>query len=399
MIYDVAIIGAGVAGCFAALRLEELYNIKVLLIDLGRPFAKRRRQIEGAMGCLPSGDGKWYLSNLNQFEDLDGRKLNAAKRWLDNKLNQCGTNKIIKDTNPSSFFKSKIKKLNYNLILNDYIQWKPSSIHELSKIFSDKFENSKNIKMQFDTEVFKILKKKNNFVIHTESEDFFSKKILFVPGRSGWRWANDFYKEMGLSVEDNFAQYGVRFEISGQYAKDLQKTNATLIRHDVEIGPFSWNGTILPEDHADMVISNFRSNEDRWKTEKVSFSYIKKIEYPSDGVNQTERIAKLAYLLFNDRVSKEKNKIFLKGNSQLNFMPEYKWLSSAIEEIEEMIPDFTNRGSYHIPEILPLPGKIKLNKNFMTEISDLYVAGESAGIRGLLGAAISGILAADGVVK
>jgi uncharacterized FAD-dependent dehydrogenase len=204
---------------------------------------------------------------------------------------------------------------------------------------------------------------------------------------------------MGLPVEDNFAQYGVRFEISTQYAKELHKTNATLLRHDTEIGPFSWNGTILPEDHADMVISNFRSNEDRWKTEKVSFSYIKKVEYPSEGVNQTERIAKLAYLLFNDRVSKEKNKIFLKGGSQLNYMPEYSWLSGAMEEIEEMIPDFINKGSYHIPEILPMPGKINVNKNFMTEISDLYVAGESAGIRGLLGAAISGILAADGVMK
>lgn len=399
MIYDLAIIGAGVAGCFAAQRLEENYNLKILLLDLGRPFAKRRRQIEGAMGCLPSGDGKWYLSHVNQFDHLDGRRFNSAKKWLDKKLEECGSGKIIKDSSPTVNFRNKASKLGYNISNNDYIQWKPENIHKLSKIFSDTFEISKNIKMQFDTEVFKILKKKNQFVIHSESQDFFCKKILFVPGRSGWRWANDFYKELGMDVKDDYSYYGVKFEIAGQYAKELQKTNCSLVKDDVEIGPFLWNGTVIPEDHADMVISAFRSNEERWKSEKVTFSYIKKFKYENEGVNQTERIAKLTYLLFNDRVSREKNRIYLKGNSQLNLLPEFSWLKDSIEEVNGLIPDFINRGAYHIPEILPLPGKIELDGNQMSEINDLYIAGESAGYRGIMGAALSGILAADGAMK
>jgi len=399
MIYDLAIVGAGVAGCFAAQRLEENYNLKILLLDLGRSFAKRRRQIEGAMGCLPSGDGKWYLSQADQFNHLDGRRFNSAKKWLDKKIDECGNSKIVKDCSPSVAFKNKISKLGYEISYNDHIQWKPENIHKLSKIFNDTFENSKNIKMQFDTEVFKILKKKNQFLVHTEAQDFHCKKILFVPGRSGWRWANDFYKELGLDIQDDYSNYGVRFEIAAQNAKDLQKTNCSLVKEDVEIGPFLWNGTIMPEDHADMVISTFRSNEERWKTEKVSFSYIKKFKYENDGVNQTERIAKLTYLLFNDRVSKEKNRIYLKGNSQLNLLPEYNWLRGAIDEVNTMLPEFTSKGCYHIPEILPLPGKIELDDNHMTEINDLYVAGESAGYRGIMGAALSGILAADGAMR
>jgi hypothetical protein len=191
----------------------------------------------------------------------------------------------------------------------------------------------------------------------------------------------------------------VRFEIAGQYAKDLQKTNCTLYKDDVEIGPFLWNGTVIPEDHADMVISSFRSNEERWKSEKVNFSYINKFKFENDGVNQTERIAKLTYLLFNDRVSREKNRIYLKGNSQLNLLPEYTWLKNAIEEVGVILPEFVTKGYYHIPEILPLPGKIEIDDNHMSEVSNLFVAGESAGYRGIMGAAISGILAAEGVVK
>jgi hypothetical protein len=399
MIYDLAIIGAGVAGCFAAQRLSENYNLKILLLDLGRPFAKRRRQIEGAMGCLPSGDGKWYLSHIDQFQHLDGRKLNAARKWLDKKFEECGSGKIIKDNLPSSGVRNRASKLGYSPQLNDFIQWKPDNIHKLSKIFSDTFEQDENIKMQFDTEVFKVFKKKNNFIIHTEGQDFFAKKILFNPGRSGWRWANDFYKELGLQVQDNYSHYGVKFEIAGQYVKELQKTNCSFIKDNVEIGPFLWNGTVIPEDHADMVISSFRSNEERWKTEKVTFSYMNKFKCENDGVNQTERIAKLTYLLFNDRVSREKNRIYLKGNSQLNLLPEFNWLSSAIQEVGNLLPDFVNRGAYHIPEILPLPGKINLDSNHMSEITDLYIAGESAGYRGIMGAALSGILAAEGVVK
>lgn len=399
MIYDLAIIGAGVAGCFAAQRLSENYNLKILLLDLGRPFAKRRRQIEGAMGCLPSGDGKWYLSQLDQFDHIDGRRFNSVKKWLDKKILECGNAKTIKDSLPSNNIKNKAAKLGYEFTINDYIQWKPDNIHKLSKIFSDTFENNPNIKLQFDTEVFKILKKKNCFLLHTEAQDFNCKKILFAPGRSGWRWANDFYKELGMAVEDDYAYYGVRFEIAGQYVKDLQKTNCSLHKNNVEIGPFLWNGTIIPEDHADMVISTFRSNEERWKSEKVTFSYINKFKFENEGVNQSERVAKLTYLLFNDRVSKEKNKIYLKGNSQLNLLPEYSWLKSAIEEVDGFLPEFINKGSYHIPEILPIPGKIDLDENYMSEISDLYVAGESAGYRGIMGAALSGILAAEGIVK
>lgn len=399
MIYDLAIIGAGVAGCFAAQRLEENYNLKILLLDLGRPFAKRRRQIEGAMGCLPSGDGKWYCSQMSQFDHLDGRKINSAKKWLDKKFDECGGTKVIKDTLPLTALRNRVSKLGFEIKNNDYIQWKPENVHKLSKIFSDTFENSQNIKMQFDTEVFKILKKKNQFVIHSEAQDFFCKKILFCPGRSGWRWANDFYKELGMAVQDDYANYGVKFEIAGQYAKELQKTNCSFHKEDVEIGPFLWNGTVIPEDHADMVISSFRSNEERWKSEKVTFSYIKKFKFENEGVNQTERVAKLTYLLFNDRVSREKNKIFLKGNSQLNLLPEYNWLGKAIEEVGFILPEFVSKGAYHIPEILPLPGKIELDGNHMSEVSNLFIAGESAGYRGLMGAAISGILAAEGVVK
>jgi len=56
--YDIGIIGGGIAGAFAALRLAEHHKKKkCILFELGRPPAKRRRQLEGWFGCFPFGDG------------------------------------------------------------------------------------------------------------------------------------------------------------------------------------------------------------------------------------------------------------------------------------------------------------------------------------------------------
>ena len=84
--YDVGIIGAGVAGSFAALKIAKDHkNIKTILFDLGRPPMKRRRQLEGWLGCLPNSDGKLYLNDLDRVSNLVGaKKTKSAYNWVEN---------------------------------------------------------------------------------------------------------------------------------------------------------------------------------------------------------------------------------------------------------------------------------------------------------------------------
>lgn len=399
--FDVGIIGAGVAGCFAALKIQRKHKLKTIVFDIGRPFSKRRRQLEGALGCFPNSDGKLYVNNFDKIKELvDGRTAKAANYWVESALEEASPLKLIKDNLPANVLQKRIKEHNFTIKTNDYYQWKPESIHKFSKIIASDFENSDYIKFSFDDEVFKILKKNNCFHVFSKSGEFQCKKLIFCPGRTGWRWATEFYKEMGLESKDDTALFGVRFEMAGQYMKELNGSHCTLDRDDCQLGPFSWNGTIVPEDHADLVTSSFRSNEDRWKSEKVSFALTGKIKVEPDfGVKQTERMANLTYLLFNDRVSKEKIRVFLKGTSQLNLIPEYKWLAKSLEELELVIPGLINRGFYYVPSIQAMPSEIKLNKDLSTELDGLFVAGESANIPGLFGAALSGAIAADSVAK
>jgi hypothetical protein len=399
MVYDIGIIGGGVAGAFAALRIAENFNgTKAVLFDLGRPPGKRRRQLEGWLGCFPFGDGKLHT---NEIEDIiqvvDGRKARPAEKWVYSILKSAGPTKIIQDKLPNISVQKKAEALRFDVIENPYIQWKPESVHKLSKIISDQLEG--NIELQFDNEVLRITKD-DCFTITTQTGDFKCNKILIAVGRSGWRWVTDVYKSFGLVQKDDVAKYGIRVEIASQYMKEFNKSHCSFYRDDLEIGPLEWGGTVIPEDHADLVVSAFRANEERWKTDKVSFNIIGLRQVKDGcGIKETDRLAKLAFLLFNDRVGREKIKLLLRKESPLSQLPDYDWLLPVIQELEDVFPAIVARGYYHSPAIDAIAPPVLLGQNLDTDVDGLYVAGESAGFHGIMAAAISGTIAADGAFR
>ena len=153
--YDVGIIGAGVAGAFAALRISQNNpGTKTIIFDFGRPPGKRRRQLEGWFGCFPAGDGKIYPNDLEKVLNLvDGRKARHASKWVFDVMAQANPMKLVKDTLPSAVLQKKIHNAGFTLQTNDHYQWKPESIHQLSKIISEDIEKPGNIDFSFDSDI------------------------------------------------------------------------------------------------------------------------------------------------------------------------------------------------------------------------------------------------------
>lgn len=398
-IFDVAILGGGIGGCFSALRLsEEHSNLSTIMIDLGRPFGKRGRFLERALGCFPNSDGKLYLNNLNDVKSLvPSKKANSSYNWVMKQLNNICKTKLIEEIKPLAPAIKRLDALGYTTINNSYYQWKPESIHKLSKNLVDRLEENTNLTLSFDNQIFDVKKVKEDFIITTANGEIIAKKIIMAVGRSGWRWVSEVYKEFGLTMDDDVATYGVRCELPEENLKEFNHAHMSIFKDNLEIGPLSWNGTVIPEDHADVVISAFRSNEDRWKTDNVSFSVLSSRSFPKEGVYQMDRLSKLAFLLFNERVSREKIKLLYKKDNILNMIPEYQWIKDTITELEELMPGLIAYGSYHVPNILPLIPPILLGENLETEVDGLFAAGESCGLIGLLTAAMTGMVAADGV--
>lgn len=400
--FDVGIIGAGVAGAFATLKLAKDHkNVKAILFDLGRPPMKRRRQLEGWLGCLPNSDGKLYQTDISKVAELTGlRRAKSAHTWFKHVLEQVDNYKIIKDRSPSAAMEKKLKKLGYDIRLNDYVQVYPKEIHMLSKYMAEIIEQDKNITFNFDSEVMRVVKQKNVFIVSTEEQEFRCKKLIIAVGRSGWRWARALYGSFGIVDNNDIARFGVRIEASSSVMKDFNRSNCTIFKgEDLEIGPLSWYGTVIPEDHLDLAISAFRSNENRWKTDKISFNLIGNRPFPGTGFEQTDRIGKLAFVLANDRIVKERVSAITSGKSRISIIPEYDWLKPVIEELSAIVPEIGTKAYFHVPTIVPSAPKINIGDNLETEVDGMFVAGESAGVHGILSAGIMGIAAADAACK
>jgi uncharacterized FAD-dependent dehydrogenase len=400
--FDVGIIGAGVAGAFAVMKIaKEHKSAKTILFDLGRPPMKRRRQLEGWLGCLPNSDGKLYLKDLDRVTDLVGlRKSKSAYGWFQKVLSNVDTFKTVKDRAPNVSVEKRLKKIGYDISLNNYVQIYPKDIHSLSKYMAETIEGSKNITFSFDNEVKKVYKQKNMFVVVTEEQEYRCKKLIIAVGRSGWRWAKELYAGFGIIDNNDIAKFGIRIELNAPVMKDFNKSNCTLTKSDeIEIGPFSWYGTVIPEDHLDVAISAFRSNENRWKSDKVSFSLIGSRPFPNAGFEQTDRIGKLMFVLSNDRIIKERVAHILTGKAKVSMIKEYDWLKDTITELATAIPEILTKAYYHVPTITPMAPKINIGSNLETEMDGMFVAGESAGIHGILSAGTMGIIAADAACK
>lgn len=400
--YDVGIIGAGVAGAFATLKLAKDHkNAKVILFDLGRPPMKRRRQLEGWLGCLPNSDGKLYISDLDKITPLTGlRKVKSAHNWMNKVLSNVDTFKITKDRPLSTSLDKRFKKAGFEVSLNDYIQIYPKDIHTLSKLMAETIEHNKNITFKFDSEVIQVRKEKNVFAVQTEDGSYSCKKLIIAVGRSGWRWARQLFGHFGIVDNNDVARFGIRIETSSSNMKEFNKSNCTIVKgSELELGPFSWYGTVIPEDHLDMAISAFRSNENRWKSDKVSFNLIGNRPFPGTGFEQTNRIGGLSFVLSNDRIIKERISSILTSKSKISMIEEYDWLKDTLGELDAIIPEVISKAYFHVPTITPMAPKINIGSNLETEVSGMFVVGESAGIHGILAAGVTGIIAADSIIK
>lgn len=401
MIYDLCICGGGVSGIFAGLRIaEKKKSPTTLIIDVGRGAAKRRKQLDGWLGVFPNSDGKLYQNDIKKVGNIVGNnKAKKTSKYVKSVLKQFSDCKVIKDKGPSLSIQKKISNMGFDTELNDYIQFYPKEIHALSKYMANKIENSSNIELSFDNEIYGITKSKNIFTISTELGEFKCRKVIFCVGRSGWRFSQEIFEKFGLIEDDDMARFGIRVEMPSQFLKDFNNSSCILRKPEIEIGPFLFNGTVIPEDHLNCAISAFRSNENRWKTDKVSFQIIGNIHYPKNGFKQTNRIAELTFIMTDNRIVKERVSALLNKKSKISSLPDYEWIAKYIKDFSNIVPEILKKSYFHAPTVIPLPASINIGTNLETELDNFYVAGESAGVLGIYSAAIMGVIAADQAFK
>lgn len=394
-VMDVAVIGGGPAGIFAAYRIAlDSPQTRVILFDLGRPCGKRRRPGEGYFGMFPNSDGKLYQQDVTRLAETCGTvSAKQANRWFAANSKQSINHQIIKDPEPSPRLTRQIRKLGYELTPNPHQQLLPPEIHALSRQTDAVLAANPNVQMSFDNEIHGIVKHRNLFHVSSQQGDFVCRKLILAVGRSGWRWTQEIFEQFGLVENNHTARFGVRVEMEASALREFHGSNCEITSEELTLGPFGWHGTVVPEDHIDFSISGFRGNEDRWKTDRVSFNLIGNRPFPNQGFEQTNRIGQLSFILSEDRVTREKVSAAMAGKSRLSILPEYGWLPDALRDVARFIPEMAEKAYIHFPTIIPQASPVRLSKTFLTDVPNMYCVGESAGRSGLLYAMLSGIVA------
>lgn len=269
-------------------------------------------------------------------------------------------------------------------------------VHKLTKYFSEKLSEYKNVSFIFDTEVFDIFKKDDFYYIESDlDKNIYSKNIVLACGRSGWRWAKEIFKDLEIKTED-YCHYGFQLEISKDFVKYLKESCFTLESEELMIGPFNWNGSTIPEDHIDFINAAFRSNEDRWKSDKLLLPVL--IKDKTNNSAEAERIAKLQYILSNDRLSKEKVAAILSNRSKIIDLKEYKKYKEVLGTVSKIIPEIEERAWLIYPHISTCSVKPETNDYFMAK-ENFYIAGETLGASGFLSAITTGSIVGNAIVK
>jgi len=452
--YDVIIVGAGPAGIFTALELLSKSNLKIVIIEKGKDIEKRICSVEKLKKCLNceicdmlngwGGAGTFSDGKLNLSSEIGGflheyipqDKLVNLINYVDKIYVKMGAPQKIYRPNKSNA--ENIKKLSakYGLIFI------PSKIRHIGTekckevLKNFKKEISKKADIIFEKPVIKILTsdKKVKGVCLADGTKILATYVVVAPGRAGSAWLEAEAKRLKLSTKINPVDIGVRVEIPASVMEEL-----TSLCYEPKFLYYTKTfddpvRTFCVNPYGEVVIENI---EGIWTVNGHSYSYKKTdntnfailcstyfTEPFKEPILYGKNIARLANFLGREvliqrlgdikkgrrsteaRISKNPVKPSLKiaTPGDLSFVLPYRYLVNIMEMLEALDKISPGINSPHTllygVEIKFYSMRLELNSSLETEIKNLFVAGDGAGItRSLIQASVSGIIVAREIIK
>ena len=258
--------------------------------------------------------------------------------------------------------------------------------------------------------------------------------VICGPGRVGAEWIKNEVARLKISSVPSPVDIGVRVEAPASILQKLTDLayEAKFIyfskTFDDRVRTFCMNpfGEVVTETIEDIVTVNGHSYA-RKKTENTNFAILVSNTFTEpfrDPIGYGKYIARLANLLGNgvivqrlgdlldgrrstpDRINRCITQPTLTSATpgDLSFVLPYRHLKSIIEMLEALDRITSGIFSRHTllygVEVKFYTNRVKLSPTLETDIQNLFLIGDGAGItRGLMQASISGILAANGILK
>ena len=453
MDYDVIIIGAGPGGIFSAYELSHLNpELKVLVLEKGRPLEKRKCPIDGdkiksCINCpicsIMSGfggagafsDGKYNITNDfggTLFEYIGKSKAIELMEYVDKiNLSHGGEGTKLYSTAGTDIKKKCMQ--NKLKLLDASVRHLGTDINYV--VLQNLYEELKDkIEFKFGTAVDKIEIIDGGYEITAAGEHYSCGKCIVSVGRSGSKWMENICKDLGIETKSNRVDIGVRVElpavIFSHLTDELYESKIVYRTEKFEdyVRTFCMNpkGSVVAENTNGIVTVNGHSYEDSAKqTENTNFALLvsKHFSEPfKDSNGYGESIARLSNMLgggvivqrFGDLVRgrrsnrKRMEESFvtptLKAEpGDLSLVLPKRILDGIIEMIyalDRIAPGTANDDTllYGV-EVKFYNMEVKLDENLETRHKGLYIIGDGSGVtHSLSHASASGVYVARQIV-
>jgi hypothetical protein len=448
---DVLIIGAGPAGLFAAHELSTKSDLSVQIVDMGKEIKKRTCPVTKTGRCVRcqpcdvmcgvGGTGGMSDGTLNLRYDVGGDLSEFTGNTIEAKrlvkevdsifLEHGGSKKIYgADTAESEKLTRKAAAAGVKFIPipqrhigSEYL---PNVIGSLKR----KLEKQ-GVKFKLSTRVEKI--RKNEVVI--KGKPVKAKYIIAAPGRAGAFWFAKQAHELKIKLTYGPIDVGVRVEIPAVVMEPVIKASRDPKFHiitktfDDFMRTFCINhqGFVVEEQYDDCAGVNGHAMRTK-KSENTNFAFLSRVELTqpvTDTIAYGRSIAYLATTIGGGRpllqrlgdlrhgqrstwerierghvkptlrsVTPGDISMALPGRAVTNIL-------EGLEQLDQIIPGVHSDSTLlYAPEVKLYSMRVSVNKHMETNVKNLFVAGDGAGLsRDIINSASTGILAARGIMK
>ncbi len=453
--YDIIIIGSGPAGIFAALELVKNSRLKILMVEKGSDIERRAcPMVESNIPCVQCGlcsilcgwggagaysDGKLTLTpefggRLKDY--LSEQDLSSFIEYVDSLYLSFGAGGRVHGEDNAALSRLKKKAAGYNLELI------PARIRHIgTDLCKEVLRNIRRfldgkMDMLFDTHVSGIITRNGavSGITTADGRSFDAGQVIIAVGREGSSWLSGEARRIGLAPQKNPVDIGVRVELPAAIMKDITdiayegKFVYSSRRFRDRVRTFCMNpyGEVVKEYSEGVYSVNGHSYRSR-TTDNTNFALLVSTDFTKpfdDPISYGKYIAGLANLIgggvivqrlgdlkmgrrsTSERIAEGSVRPTLEDATpgDLSFVLPYRHLHNITEMLEALdnVAPGVNSGDtllYGV-EVKFYSLKLKLTRELETEVSNLFAAGDGAGVtRGLIQASISGVVAARAVLQ
>ena len=442
--YDVVIIGAGPAGLFAALELQEKGIKKIAIIEKGPEAEKRNRRqmMFGVGGAGLYSDGKLILSpsygKTNILEFVSSKEGKEIVQKIEDTFRQVGVREKAwpHDMDQALKLKTKCQQQDINMLLVRQLHLGSDRGVFYIKAIVEKLKEL-GVAILADTEIVSFEKEKNliKAALTKNGEKIKANYFLAAPGRAGNIWLMEEAEKMSLKLEYRPIEIGVRIETT----KEILEKACRIIyepalvfytrTYDDYVRTFCVvpNGFVVKEDYKDFVSVNGHAFKSKFSA-NGNFALLVKVSLSEPTTNTIaygESICHLANTIGNGKPILQRYGDFRRrrrstwGRLKKSFVSPtltnvtpgdismalpYRIvadLEEGIEKINQIIPGISSDSTLlYAPEVKFYSARLEVDSSLHTKIDNLFVAGDGAGVSGnIVGAAATGIIAARGIAK